>query len=111
MKKSNGNLMNPIQRLRDAPRCSATAKSTGQRCRNPSKQNCNVCRVHGAGGGAPRGKAHPNYRHGLWTVEMQEVRLMVFFSVGRPKELSKISARSIDAYPYQWNQDHQASQK
>lgn len=34
----------------------ATAKSTGQRRRNPSKQNWNVCRLHGAGGGAPRGE-------------------------------------------------------
>ena len=61
--KSDGNPMDPTQRLRDAPRCSARAKSTGQRCQCPSKRGWRVCRVHGAGGGAPRGKAHPNYLH------------------------------------------------
>ncbi|GIT85021.1 hypothetical protein ROBYS_00370 [Roseobacter sp. OBYS 0001] len=75
--KSDVNPIDPTQRLRDAPRCSATAKSTGERCRNPSKQNWNVCRLHGAGGGAPRGKAHPNHRHGLRTKEMQDLRRMV----------------------------------
>lgn len=75
--KSDVNPIDPTQRLRDAPRCSATAKSTGQRCRNPSKQNWNVCRLHGAGGGAPRGKTHPNYQHGLRTKEMQDLRRMV----------------------------------
>lgn len=52
--KSNDNPMDPTQRLRDAPRCSATAKSTGQRCHCPSKR---VGRLHGAGGGAPAGSA------------------------------------------------------
>lgn len=75
--KSDGNPIDPVQRLRDAPRCSATAKSTRQRCRNPSKQGWNVCRLHGAGGGAPSGPAHPNYKHGLRTREMEEVRRLV----------------------------------
>ncbi len=44
---------------------------------NPSKQSWNVCRLHGAGGGAPSGSAHPNYRHGLRTKEMQELRRLV----------------------------------
>ena len=72
--KSDANPIDPTQRLRDAPRCSAMAKSTRQRCRNPSKQGWNVCRLHGAGGGAPSGPAHPNYKHGLRTKEMQLIR-------------------------------------
>lgn len=75
--KSDGNPIDPAQRLRDAPRCSATAKSTRQRCRNPSKQNWNVCRLHGAGGGAPSGSAHPNYKHGRRTLEMKAIRRFV----------------------------------
>ena len=75
--KSDGNPIDPTQRLRDAPRCSAKAKSTEQRCRNPSKQNWNVCRLHGAGGGAPSSSAHPNFRHGLRTKKMQELRQLV----------------------------------
>ena len=74
MIKSDGYPMNPTQRLRDTPRCSAKAKSTRQRCRCPAVKGWTVCRVHGAGGGAPRGKAHPNYKHGLRTLEMHEVR-------------------------------------
>ena len=72
--KSDGNLIDPVQRLRNAPRCTAMAKSTRQRCRNPSKQLWNVCRLHGAGGGAPSGSQHPNYRHGMRTQIMEEIR-------------------------------------
>ncbi|WP_425434558.1 phage integrase central domain-containing protein [Litoreibacter janthinus] len=51
-----------------------TAKSTRQRCKCPSKRGWNVCRLHGAEGGAPFGTAHPNYRHGMRTKEMENVR-------------------------------------
>jgi len=44
----------------DAKRCTATAKSTGERCQNPAVKGWDVCRMHGAGspkngttGGAP----------------------------------------------------------
>ena len=77
MAESDVNPIDPTQRLRDAPRCSATAKSTRNRCRNPSKHGWNVCRLHGAGGGARRGKAHPNYRHGLRTKELRDIRRMI----------------------------------
>jgi hypothetical protein len=77
MMKSGGNPIDPTQRLRDAPRCSATAKSTKQRCRNPSKQSWNVCRLHGAGGGAPSGSQHPNYRHGMRTKQIAEVNKLI----------------------------------
>ena len=72
--KNDANPIDSTQRLREAPRCTATAKSTGQRCCNPSKQGWTVCRLHGAGGGAPRGKAHPNYKHGMRTREWVEMR-------------------------------------
>ena len=72
--KKNVNPIDRTKRLRDAPRCTATAKSTGKRCRNPSMQGWSVCRLHGAGGGAPPGKAHPNYKHGLRTKEFTERR-------------------------------------
>lgn len=71
MTKNDVNPMNPVERLRAAPRCTAMAKSTGRRCRCPSKQGWNVCRLHGAGGGAPSGSDHPNYRHGLRTKDMK----------------------------------------
>jgi hypothetical protein len=44
----------------DAKRCTATAKSSGERCKNPAVKGWDVCRMHGAGspkdettGGAP----------------------------------------------------------
>ena len=36
-----------------------------------------VCRMHGAGGGAPRGAGHGNYRHGGRTKEAVDARKMV----------------------------------
>lgn len=77
MAESDVNPIDPTERLTRAPRCTATAKSTGERCRNPAKRGWAVCRVHGAGGGAPCGEAHPNYRHGMRTVEMLRVRALV----------------------------------
>jgi hypothetical protein len=74
MNKSDENPMNPVQRLRNAPRCSATAKSTGKRCQCPSKQGWNVCRLHGAGGGHKAGPTHPAYKHGLRSREWIEMR-------------------------------------
>ena len=50
--------------LRNAPRCQARAKSTGKRCNAPSVRRKRVCRVHGAKGGAPKGEANGNFRHG-----------------------------------------------
>ncbi len=53
-----------------APRCTAKAKSTGNRCGSPAVKGWNVCRMHGARGGAPEGKRNGNYRHGARTKEM-----------------------------------------
>lgn len=75
--KNDSNPIDPTQRLRNAPRCTATAKRTGERCKAPAVRGWSVCRVHGAGGGAPPGKEHPNYRHGLRTKEVQALRLLV----------------------------------
>ena len=75
--KSDANPKDPTRRLREAPRCTATAKSTRQRCHNPSKRGWTVCRLHGAGGGAPPGNAHPNYKHGMRSQEMLAIRKLV----------------------------------
>lgn len=64
MAKSDDNPMSPVQRLRDAPRCHARAKSTGERCRAPAVRGWRVCRVHGAGGGHKAGPEHPRWKHG-----------------------------------------------
>jgi hypothetical protein len=48
--------INPMQSAHDAPRCKAKSKRTGKPCRAPAVRGCRVCRMHGAGGGAPEGK-------------------------------------------------------
>ena len=74
MKKDDTNLIDPAQRLRDAPRCRASAKRTGERCKAPAVRGWRVCRVHGAGGGAPCGSSHPGFKHGLRSREVVETR-------------------------------------
>ena len=72
--KTDDNPIDPAQRLRDAPRCHAKAKRTGEQCKAPAVRGWRVCRVHGARGGAPRGPRHPNFKHGARTGETIEVR-------------------------------------
>jgi hypothetical protein len=46
------------------PRCGAHCRTTGRPCPSPAMAN-GRCRMHGGKSpGAPRGKAHPNYKHG-----------------------------------------------
>ena len=54
----------PAQRLAKAPRCRAMAKTTRHRCKGPAVTGWPVCRMHGAGGGAPSGPANGRWRHG-----------------------------------------------
>ena len=61
--------INPMQSAHDAPRCKAKSKRTGERCRAPSVRGRLVCRMHGAGGGAPEGKRNGNFRHSGRTKE------------------------------------------
>jgi hypothetical protein len=56
----------------DAKQCTATAKSTGERCQNPAVRGWDVCRMHGAGtpkegttGGAPP-------KHGRYSAKRSE---------------------------------------
>ena len=50
-------------------RCKAKSKRSGVRCKSPAVTGWNVCRMHGARGGAPEGKGNGNYRHGLKSKE------------------------------------------
>jgi len=53
-------------------RCRAKSKRSGMKCKNAAVTGWAVCRMHGARGGAPEGKAHGNYRHGLKTKEARQ---------------------------------------
>jgi hypothetical protein len=58
-----------VIRLQAARRCSARSKRSGKQCRGPAVRGRRVCRMHGAGGGAPAGKRNGNYRNGGYTKE------------------------------------------
>jgi hypothetical protein len=57
-----------------APRCTATSKRTRNPCQAPAVRGWAVCRFHGAGGGAPKGKRNGAYKHGQHTVEAVDGR-------------------------------------
>ena len=61
--------VNPMQSAHDAPRCRAKSKRTGLPCGSPAVNGYRVCRMHGAYGGAPEGKANGSFRHGGRTKE------------------------------------------
>ena len=60
-----------------ARRCTATSKRTKERCKAPAVRGWTVCRFHGARGGAPEGKRNGRYRHGLFTKEAHEERVLL----------------------------------
>lgn len=73
--------INLMDLMNSAPRCTARAKRTGFQCQSPAVRGSKVCRMHGAGGGAPIGKQNGNYKHGGNTRSakraMAEMRVLV----------------------------------
>jgi uncharacterized protein YjcR len=59
-----------------ACRCSAKSKRSGLRCQSPAVRGHNVCRMHGAGGGAPKGNKNA-LKHGLYSAKAIEARRFV----------------------------------
>jgi uncharacterized protein YjcR len=54
--------------MHQALRCHAKSKRSGQHCQAPAVRGTSVCRMHGAGGGAPRGNRNA-LKHGEFTAE------------------------------------------
>lgn len=90
--KSDDNPIHPAQRLQDAPRCRAKAKSTGQHCKAPAVGGWAVCRLHGAGGGAPKGKRNGMWRHGGRGLELADTRRLI-------AELNRMAREDIKNLP------------
>ena len=83
--------MNREYAFQNAPRCSASSKRTGQRCKAPAVRGWTVCRFHGARGGGPKGKRNGGYRHGLYTQDAAEDRRRISELLRRSREaLAKI---------------------
>lgn len=56
-------------------RCTAKAKTTGERCKNPPKGGNSVCRMHGANDAKPGGAPEKNsnaFKHGAFETLMRE---------------------------------------
>lgn len=51
-----------------AKRCRAHSKRSGKPCHAPAVGGWNVCRLHGAGGGAPKGNKNA-LKHGYFSTE------------------------------------------
>jgi uncharacterized protein YjcR len=54
--------------MHQASRCRARSKRSGLQCRAPAVRGSSVCRMHGAGGGAPQGNRNA-LKHGDFTAE------------------------------------------
>ena len=87
--KSDDNPMRPTQRLVNAPRCIANAKTTGCRCKGPAVAGWTVCRMHGARGGAPYGQANGRWKDGSRTREADALRNEFSELVNEARDLAK----------------------
>ena len=54
--------------MTQARRCRARSKRSGKPCRSPAVRGWSVCRMHGAGGGAPKGNRNA-WKHGRYSAE------------------------------------------
>ena len=68
--------MNLVQRMNEAPRCSATSKRSRRRCRAPAVKGWTVCRFHGARGGVPEGNKNA-LKSGRYTAQAIAMRKAV----------------------------------
>lgn len=59
--------------MHEAPRCSAKSKRSGRQCQAPALRH-NVCRCHGARGGAPTGERNGRFTTGAYTNEARAMR-------------------------------------
>ena len=84
--------MNREYSFQRAPRCRATSKRTGERCKAPAVRGWTVCRFHGARGGGPKGERNGMYRHGLYTKEAAEERHLL-------RELLRQSREALATLP------------
>jgi uncharacterized protein YjcR len=62
--------------MRQALRCHAKSKRSALACQSPAVRGYRVCRMHGAGGGAPLGNKNA-LKHGLYSAEAIEMRRAV----------------------------------
>ena len=62
------------------------SKRSGKRCQSPAVKGYEVCRMHGAGGGPPKGNRNA-LKHGLYTPEAIEMRRVIAALTKQAREL------------------------
>lgn len=82
--------MNPMSAAKNAPRCTAHSKRTGERCKGPAVTGWQVCRFHGAGGGHKAGPTHPSWKHGMRSWEWVENRRTIDELVRKTREIKAL---------------------
>jgi hypothetical protein len=70
-----------------ASRCTAKSKRIGQPCKSPAVRGWAVCQMHGAGGGARSGIAHPNNLHGTRGSEAVALRANIAALVNAKRQI------------------------
>ena len=80
---------NPMQSAHAAPRCHAHSKRTGLPCRSPAVRGWHVCRMHGARGGAPEGRANGAFQSGAYTLETKA-------DVACLRELERLATETLE---------------
>ena len=78
-----------------APRCTATNRKTGNRCHNPAAFGMATCRYHGARkpNTVCQGPRHPQYRHGMETLDAKRKRKI---ALERIRRIITSSAYEVD---------------
>jgi hypothetical protein len=76
-----------------APRCTAKSKRTGEGCKAPAVRGWNVCRFHGARGGAPKGRANGAWKHGHYSEAAKADRLLVKLLLKEASSLRKLLSK------------------
>ena len=69
MSQSKKSDLKAVEAMQKALRCKAHSKRSGLPCKSPAVKGYNVCRMHGARGGAPSGKANGRFVHGSRTIQ------------------------------------------
>ena len=62
--------------MHQALRCHAKSKRSGLQCQAPAVRGSSVCRMHGAGGGAPKGNRNA-VKHGEFTAEVLALKRQI----------------------------------
>jgi hypothetical protein len=97
MKKTETNLMKRQQveyAFQKAPRCTAMSKRTKEHCKAPAVRGWNVCRFHGARGGAPEGEANGAWKHGAYSKAAKAERVLVKQLFTEAANLRKLLSKS-----------------